>query len=123
MAVLAIIFGAILSIVGIAIIIDFEKIGAIISGIGVCLLILSVPLLVYEGNKPKTYEIIKTSYYESYHEEQLIRVEVESSTLKGYYFYMYMTPKQFKKYKVQNKQQLKITDGELEAIPRTNDKI
>lgn len=118
-----VIIGAILAICGLAIISDFEKIGAIISGIGVCLLILSIPFIIHEGNKPKTYEIIKTSCYESYHEEQLIRVEVESSTLKGYYFYMHMTPKQFKKYKVQNKQQLKVTDRELEAIPRTNDKI
>lgn len=118
-----VIIGAILAICGIAIISHFEKIGSVVTIIGICFLLCSIPFIVHEGNKPKTYEIIKTSCYESYHEEQLIKVEVESSALKGYYFYMYMTPKQFKEYKIQNKQQLKITDRELEAIPRTNKRI
>lgn len=118
-----VVIGAILAICGIAIVSHFERIGIIVTIIGICFLLCSVPFVVYEGNKPKTYEIIKASCYESYHEKQLIRVEIESSTFKGYYFYMYMTPKQFNKYKVQNKQQLKITDRELEAIPRTNNKI
>lgn len=114
------VIGIILGLSGVAIMYYFEKIGSVIVGIGVCFLLSSIPLAIHERNKPKVYEVTEVSCYESYHEEQMIRVMVESPLYKGYYFYMYMTPSQFNKFKVKGERQLSITDNELKMIPRTN---
>ena len=116
------VIGIILAMSGVAIMCHFEKFGLVVVGIGFCFLLSSIPLAIHESNKPKTYEVTEISCYESYHEEQLVRVMVESPLYKGYYFYMYMTPSQFNKFKVEGEMRLSITDNDLKMIPRTNNK-
>lgn len=96
-----------------------RKAGLICSFTAIVLLFALIPCVLVQESKPKTYNITKIVCYESYYEEQLIKVTAESRNKRGEYFYLYLTPKQFNEYKVKGENTLKISDTDFKALAKS----
>lgn len=96
-----------------------RKAGLICSFTAIILLFALIPCVLVQENKPKSYNVTKITCYESYYEEQLIKVTVESHSKRGEYLYLYLTPKQFSEYKVKDENILKISDVDFKALAKS----
>lgn len=113
-AVLLLIIGVILLEIG-----SRKRTGLICSFISIVLLFALIPCVLIQEKEPKSYNVTKVVCYESYYEEQLIKVTVESHSKRGEYLYLYLTPKQFSEYKVKDKNILKISDTDFKALAKS----